>query len=157
MEYRYKFIYRKDDRVRVIAIIAILMLLGIPGLVLAHGGHGGGGGEGASGGGGGTSGGGASSSGGGASSGEGSGGSDSGGMAPNIYQSGKAPQTRRAGTYFLTPQQVYTWDSFKLCATFGIVLERLNTDGSFSFTAGESTLNAQRMKDCMHKRGFRFP
>jgi len=145
--------------VRVIAIIAILMLLVMPGLVLAHGGHGGGGGEGASGGGtsgGGASGGGASSSGGGASSGEGSSGGDSVG-SPQLYYGPKAPQTRRLGTYFLTPQQVYTWDSFKSCSTPGIVLERLNTDGSFSFTAGESTLNAQRMKDCMHKRGFRFP
>jgi hypothetical protein len=58
---------------------------------------------------------------------------------------------------FLTPEQEYTLDTFNSCAGSyaGAMIDGLSPDGAFSFSSRYRS-DANGIKDCMAKRGFRF-
>jgi hypothetical protein len=58
---------------------------------------------------------------------------------------------------FLTPEQEYTLDTFNSCASSyaGAMIDGLAPDGGFSFSSRYRS-DANGIKDCMAKRGFRF-
>lgn len=125
---------------------------------------GGNGGQGSSGGhGGGESQGGGSSSGGasGSAGSSGSGGSDGGSSGDNhtIVQGDLVKPGQRAGTYFLTPAQEYTWDVFRACKdaqNLMVTLGQLKTNGGFSFTYSGTNHNMRYLIACMERYGFVF-
>lgn len=146
---------------RSIAIVVTLMMLltmSTAGVVFAKGGGAAGPGPGA----GASSSGGAGASGGAATGGDAgpSGGGDGAGAGAGAGGVGAVGGVGGGGakpSRFLTPEQEYTLDTFNACASSyaGAMVDGLSPDGAFTFSARYRS-DANGIKDCMGKRGFRF-
>jgi hypothetical protein len=143
---------------RSIAIVVTLMMLltmSTAGVAFAKGGTAAGPGPGA-----GASSGGAGASGGAASGGDAAasaGGGDGAGQGMGLGAVGGVGSGGAKTSKFLTPEQEYTLDTFNACASSyaGAMIDGLSPDGAFSFSSRYRS-DANGIKDCMAKRGFRF-
>ena len=144
---------------RSIAIVVTLMMLltmSVAGVAFAKGGTAGPSGPGAGSSTGGVGGG---ASGGGASGGDAgsSGGGDGAGAGGGVGAVRGVGSGGVKTSKFLTPEQEYTLDTFNACAASyaGAMIDGLSPDGAFSFNSRYRS-DANGIKDCMAKRGFRF-